>query len=37
MDGMTRNLIGKIRKELETIEIRKSKEKGNIKNNSERR
>jgi len=34
---MTRNLIGKIRKELETIEIRKSKEKENIKNNSERR
>jgi len=34
---MTRNLIGKIRKELETIEIKKSKEKENIKNNSERR
>ena len=33
MDGIIGNLIGKIEKELEMIEIRKGKRKENIRNN----
>ena len=32
MDGMIGNLIGKIGKKLEIMEIRKDKRKGNIRN-----